>query len=484
MSGRAHRSGVDWQRRGLGLGLLAAASRLHANLPPPPAAPRPLQLPAPFEQRLDNGLRLVVAERRGAPLVSARLLLLSGSETDPPGHAGRAALTAALLGRGTARRGAPALAEAAESLGGSIVSESGRHRSSIDLTVTTPMLDAALALMAEVAMQPSLRAAELVRLRSQMLDELKLTLASAPPLAAMTTERLLFGSGAYGRAVDGTPTSLPRIRRGELVEMHAAHYRADNAVLLLVGDVDPWQALQLARERFGDWGAAAGRPPGNSIAMPPPLAAPMVAVDNDSGGPSAIALGLRLPGRRSLDESDAAALRVANAVLGAGYSSRLNQEIRIRRGLSYGAASSLNLMRNAGLLLATAQTADEHAAEVLELMHREIDRLIETPVGSDELAARKSSLIGRFARRIETTSGLADWLASQLAQGAEPASLVDHAGRIAVVEPADVQRQAVAHFTRFSRRASVVGDARRFTPALLRLEPRLVRLQPRAIDFD
>ncbi len=481
---------VDRLRRRIGGGLLAllgGGSAARGELPPPSAPVKPLRPAAPFEARLPNGLRLIVAPRHAAPLVSVRLLVLSGSETDPPRRAGRAALTAALLSRGTRRTSAPALAAAAEALGGSIVSESGRHQSSVSMAVTTPMLDAALGLIAEVVMRPSFRPSELVRLRRQMLDELELTYATPAPLAAMTVERLLFGEGAYGRAVDGTPASLPRIGQRELIAMHATHFRPENAALILAGDIDDRDALQLGRRHFGDWPAVAGTAEDDAspaAALPPPQTAALAVVDFGAGGSAAIALGLRLPRRSRLSEADAAALRVANAVLGAGYSSRLNQEIRIRRGLSYGASSSLALLPNAGLLLAAVQTRGERAAEVIELLHREFDRLIEVPVDADELAARKASLIGGFARRIETTDGLAGLIATQLAHGAQPASLARYAAQIAAVDSADVQRMARACFGRADRRIAIVGDARQFVAALEGREPGLIRLRPWQIDFD
>lgn len=484
---RSKRLEVDLLRRRFGCAVLAAlGSAAHSEVPPPAAPSRPLRLPAPFEERLANGLRVVVVPRHAAPLVSARLLLLSGSETDPPRHAGRAALTAALLSRGTRRYSAPALAEAAEAIGGSIVSASGRHHSTVAITVTTPMLDAALELVGEVAMRPSFRPSELVRLRSQMLDELKLTHSSPEPLAVMAAERLLFGDAPYGRAVEGTPSSLPRIARHALISMHAAHYRADNAALVLVGDVSESAAMQLAARRFGDWPAARRTVAvaQHGAARPRRPAGNVVAIDFDAGGQAAIALGLRLPARTALGEADVAVLRVANAVLGAGYSSRLNQQIRIRRGLSYGASSSLALLPRAGLLLASVQTQDDSAAQVLELMQGEFDALIADRVGADELAARKASLIGNFARRTETTDGLAALLATQLAHGAQPASLVHYAEQISAVDAADVQRLAASHFARAQRRAAVVGDARRFAAALEPLGRGVTRLRPKDIDFD
>src|SRR5450432_1964958 len=138
--------------------------------PPPPAPPRPLAIAAPSEAKLANGLRVIVARREGIPLVSAELVALSGAEIDPPHRAGLASLSAALMTQGTKRHSAPELAAAAEALGGSLDSGAGWNQASIDITVTTPKLDAALSLVAEVAREPAFAPDEIERVRAQTLD--------------------------------------------------------------------------------------------------------------------------------------------------------------------------------------------------------------------------------------------------------------------------------------------------------------------------
>jgi zinc protease len=146
--------------------------------PPPPAAPRPAgdrraeraearQRPAPDRR-----------EARGIPLVSAELVALAGAESDPPRLSGLASLSAALMTQGTRRRSAPELAAAAEALGGSLDSGAGWNQSIVSMTVMTPKLDAALALVAEVAREPVFAPEEIERVRTQTLDALKVAYAS------------------------------------------------------------------------------------------------------------------------------------------------------------------------------------------------------------------------------------------------------------------------------------------------------------------
>jgi zinc protease len=154
--------------------LAAAASAQPFETPPPPAAPRPLAIAAPVEKALPNGLRVIVAPREGVPLVTAMLVVLSGSELDPPQLSGLASMTAGLLTQGTRRHTGPEIAAAAEALGGSLDSAAGWSQSLVAITVTTPRLGAALGLVAEVA-RADLAPAEIDRLRAQTLDALKVT---------------------------------------------------------------------------------------------------------------------------------------------------------------------------------------------------------------------------------------------------------------------------------------------------------------------
>ncbi|MEO6364265.1 MAG: pitrilysin family protein [Caldimonas sp.] len=361
--------------------------------PPLPAPPRPFAISAPAEATLSNGLRVIVARRDSVPLVSATLLVLSGAEADPPRLAGLASMTAGLLTQGTRARSAPQVAAAAEALGGSLDSGAGWHQSAVSITVTTPRLDAALGLVAEVAMRPTFAPQELDRLRTQSLDAMKLSYASPGALADLVVARLVFGDGPYGRPTGGTPQSLPRIARADLLALHARAYRPDNAVLILAGDITAEAGAALARKHFGAWRKRVGAAATSRVAALGAAAegAEAAIVDMAQSGQAAVVVALPLP---PLTGREPAIAGVLNAVLGGGYSSRLSQEIRIERGLSYGASSGIEPRRGGALLRVTVQTKNASAAEVVRLVDAELDRLAAAPVDTAELEARKATLIG------------------------------------------------------------------------------------------
>ena len=474
-------------------GLLSATAIAAAAQPfesaPLPSAPRPFTLPAPAEQRLPNGLRVVVAQRAGIQLVTARLVVLSGSEADPPGRAGLASLVASLLSKGTRQRSASAQAREAESLGGALDSSAEWDASDLSITVAAPMLDAALSLVSDAAMRPTFAQPELDRLRAQVLDGLKVAYSQPGTLSLLAAERLRYGDGPYGHPASGTPASLARVVRTDLLALHRERYRPDNAALVLTGDVDMATALKLATRHFGAW-----RTP--SQALPQPLAtesqkgmptAPVVV-----GMPSAAVIDMPESGQASVVVlaplpplgPDRAVGAVLNAVLGGGYSSRLNQEVRIKRGLSYGASSQFDNRVRGGSLAAAVQTKNESAATVLGLVQTELDRLIDTPVGADELAARKATLIGGFSRAVETTAGLGAVLRSLIVAGLPLAEAGERVDNLVRVTAGDVQRLAASHLGSASRRVVVAGDAAKFRTELQLVLPGAAMVNARELDLE
>lgn len=465
------------------VGLAIAARAQPFETPPAPAAPRPLTITAPTEQRLSNGLRVVVAARPGVRLVTAQLLVLSGSEDDPPTRAGLAGMAAGLLTKGTRQRSASAQAREAESLGGALESSAGWHQSEVSITVTVPQLDRALALLGDAAMHPSFAPPEFARLRAQALDSLKVAYSQPATLAALEADHRLFGAHPYGHAAEGTPASLRRITRADLMALHHARYRPVNAVLVLAGDIDDATALRLATRHFGTWAAARG-------AMPAPTAsragvpattspAPVVAIDLPKADQAAVVFALPLPPLGA----DRAIAAVMNAVLGGDFSSRLNQQIRIQRGLSYGVGSRLDSRPLGGALRIGVQARSESAAEVVVLVHAELDLLMAAPVPEAELAARKAALIGTFGRSLETTAGLADALRSLVVAGLPVGELRSRADKLGAVTADEVQQFAAVHLATGGRRVVVAGAVADFGAALNAQAP-LVVLKQDALSSD
>jgi zinc protease len=348
---------------------------------------------------------------------------------------------------------ATTLVRQAEALGSSLSAGAGASALSLGMTVTTPKLDAAVALMADVLRRPLLARAELERSRRQMSDALRVSLADPAALAGMVARRLQWGD-APGGAVP-TPDSLARVQRADLLAFHQHWVRPDAAALLLAGDIDLPRAQALARRHLGDWAAPAQPLPSLADPAPQPRLGPLLLIDLPGSGQSSVVL---VGGFSALGDADRRIGQVANAVLGGGYSARLNQAVRVQRGLAYGAGSRAESGEQGGLWLARTQTDHRNALAVAQLLHQEVARLADQPPTAEELGARQASLTGGFARGLETTAGLAGQVAELWIQRRPWSALADFAREVQAVQPAQVADYARRHWGADRLRVVVVGD--------------------------
>jgi len=450
-------------------------------LPPAPGAPIAPTLPQPVVATLSNGLRVVTVERHDLPLVTASLVALGGAATDPAGKAGASSLSAELMTKGTRTRSATEIARAVESLGGSIASSATDDGASIDLTVPSAQADTAMTILADVATQPAFAQDEIDRARTQSIDSLNVAMKNPAQLSAMVADRVVYGARAYGQPLSGTPNSLKALTRADLTAAYARSWKPGQATLLLVGDVTPAQARTLAERHLGAWRVAGATAVAAKPAEPAFPAPRVIVVDMPDAGQAGVVVA-RSGIRRADDRYYP--LAVANTVLGGGFSSRLNQEIRIKRGLAYGAGSSVATGRDIGLISARTQTKNPSAAEVVGLIDAEMTKLGTAPVPQDELATRQAVLVGGFGRTIETTDGIADILASYTLQGVPLDELSRYIPRVQAVDSAAVQSASAALLDPKAASIVVVGDAKQFLPALKSAHPQVEVIPADAVNLD
>ncbi len=430
--------------------------------PPPVGAPRVVKLPEPVEKTLPNGLRVIVAERPGLPILSAQLVVKSGGEVDPADGAGAMEMLATLLMRGAAKRSAPQLAQAIESLGGAIETGAGWDGTSVKLTIMTAHAGPALEIMRDVVRRPALAEEEVARVRAETLDELRVKLEEPGVLAKAAAARVIFGDGPYGHLLSGTPQSVARLSRAQLVKLHGTYFRPDNAVLVFAGDLTAEQGFAWAAQFFGDW-KNPGTPRPAVRAAGAPAKPRVIIIDMPNAGQAAVVVGKAAIARKSAEYFPGL---VASAVLGGGYSARLNAEIRVKRGLTYGASSDLGARRWGGAFLTAAQTKNSAGPEVATLMRAEMDRLSADPLPAEELTARTSTLTGEYGRSLETNAGFATRLAGWAVQDVPLGALQTFTNDVLAVKAGDVQKFAREHLRGAETSVVIAGHAESFRATL------------------
>lgn len=409
---------------------------------PPASAPHEVAFSQPKETKLPNGLRVVVVERPGIPLVAAELLVRSGAEVDASDLAGTASMTGSLLTRGTESMSAPEIATAIESLGGTIDSGAHWERSSAIVVVMSDKTEAALKILADVVLHPTFKQEEIDRLKNQTMDGLRVALRQPGALSQFVSGRVLFGDGPYGHSHTGTMESVQAIKRDDIVKLYQTYYVPENAALILSGNLTLEQGRKYAEQLFGEWKGTmpAAKDPSANIGEWKPM---NIVIDMPEAGQAAVTVAR--PGVKRSSPDYYAGL-VANAALGSGFVSRLNREIRINRGLSYGARSSLDARRGVGPFSATAQTKNQSAGEVATVMLAEMKRMKSEPVQGDELKSRQAVITGAYARQLETNGGFVGKISAMITNDLPLDTLNKFMPSINAVTSADVTAFATRYF--------------------------------------
>ncbi|HET7873014.1 MAG TPA: pitrilysin family protein, partial [Terriglobales bacterium] len=448
---------------------------------PAPAPPRAVTFPTPTEKKLPNGVRVVATPRPGSGLATVSASVKAGSVFDPNGAAGLADFTASLLTRGTKTHTAPQIAETVEALGGSVSSSAGWDSADVGLSSLSSRFADALPIFAEVVRSPAFATEEIERLRSENLDGLTVSLRSPGTLARLTSARVVFGDSGYGHSPNGTPESVKALNAGQINNFYKGRFQPQNTVLVFGGDISPDAAFTFAAKYFGDWKALSIAPPPAPAPAVPQKGGRVLVVDKADAGQAAV--NVVRPTIRRADKQYAIG-RVANAVLGEGYSARLNQEVRIKRGLSYGAGSGLGARKDSGLFSAAAQTRNDAAPQVASLIKAELSRLATEPVSASELVPRKAALSGNYSRQLETGAGLVSAVASLTAYDLPLSDLNDYLPQVQKVTPDQIQRFAAKNLGAADATIVIVGDARQFLPELKKHFPQTQVIPINKLDLN
>lgn len=450
--------------------LLAAASSAPAQqapakaTPPAPGPAKEVRFPEFQEKTLANGLRVVVIEQHEQPAVSLRLMLPTAGQTfEPDGKAGLAGATAALLTKGTATRSSQQIAEAIDFVGGGLGAGAGLESANVTASVTSDQLDLGFELMSDVVLRPSFPQDEIDRWRRQALSNLQVQYQNAGYLAGEALGRLLYGDHPYGRPGDGTPQSLQGLTRDDFTAFHKRVWIPNNAFLAVVGDVKPADAFARAEKAFGGWAKGEAPRVPTLDAAKAPQGRRILVIDKPDAVQTEIRLGqIALPYR----DPNHFAAQVYNSVVGANASSRLFDEIRRKRGLSYGAGSYFLMPTLPGPYLVSTNTKTETTVPALDVALDVLAGVPKEAVQQQELDAAKTYITGAFPLVIETPEGIAEEVLDAMRHGYGRDWLESYNANISKITAADVQKFAQSQIHPDKMAIVLVGNAATFSEAL------------------
>jgi zinc protease len=374
--------------------------------PPRPESFPPLRFPALTRATLSNGLQVVLAERRGLPLVQMSLELRgAGFASDRGRKPGTAAFTLAMLEEGAGSHDALAFAARKESLGAMLGTTGTIDLAALWLSAVKHRLDDSLALLADLVARPRLDPRDIERKRGAWLASLKQEKGRPATLARRIAGPALHGAGhpyAIPSSGTGTEEGIAALHRDDLTRWIADWVRPDHATLLVVGDTDLAELTPKLEKAFAGWKAPATPPPRYAIPTVAPRTGPLaLLVDQPGAIQATILVGALVP---SSMDTGAIDLELANSILGGTFSARLNMNLREDKHWSYGAYSQIAGAVGPALWTATTAVQIDKTGDALTELRREIVDYVtgKAPARPDELTKLQAVAVRALPGSYET----------------------------------------------------------------------------------
>jgi zinc protease len=417
-----------------------------------------LKLPAVHEDRLSNGLKILVAERHEIPVVNFWLDIDAGYAADQSATPGTARLASTLLTGGTARRSALEISEELQILGAQLSTGSNLDMSTAYLSALKTALDESLDLFADVILNPVFPQADFERQQQLQLAAIAQEKATPLQMALRALPPVLFGpQHAYGVPLTGSGTeeSVRQLTRDNMVRFHETWFRPNNATLVVVGDTTAAEIKPKLEQYFGQW-RAAPVPTKNISTVPKPQKPTIYLVNKPGAMHSIVIAGTLAP---PPDMRNEVALETMNNVFGGTFSARLNMNLREEKHWSYGAASVLYGARGQRPFLAYASVQGNKTADSIAEMLHELSGMTGTkPVSEEELVRVKQQQILELPGAHETMNAVGSLLSDLLQFGLPLDFYNTYVSKVETLTVADLEACARALLDPRQMIWMVVGD--------------------------
>jgi zinc protease len=399
-----------------------------------------VKLPPYKEHVLSNGLKVLIMESSEVPLVTLRLLVPAGSSVDDAGVDGIANLTGRLLQKGAAGLTADQISEMIEEVGGRVNVITGRDFLIVNADFLAKDMKRALDIMGKVVLSPDFPKEELDREKGLVTAEIQAAREEPSGIATREFMRELAGAHPYAHPVEGTEEAVGRMTRDQVTAFYRQHYAPAGSILAIVGDVKAGPALKLVETTFGGWKGTAAAAREIPALTPRKFAGrKIVVVNKPDATQSQIRIGNISVARNTPDYFP---ILLTNSVLGGGFTSRLMDEIRVNRGLSYGARSNVNHLKNGGMFVVTTFTKNKTLRETVDVALDQVKRIRTEKISESELTNSKKYITGLFPFDLEANNDLANWL-TDITYYNLPRDFVDtYCEKINEVTPDDAMRVA------------------------------------------
>ncbi|MEZ4871551.1 MAG: pitrilysin family protein [Bdellovibrionales bacterium] len=360
------------------------------------------KVPKHREVKLDNGLTVLFFKDTNLPYFSMNMLVGVGGMHDDEKTLGTASMVAELLDKGTQKRSATEIARDYDNIGASFTASASNEYTLIQTSGLSLHTDILVDSFAEIILQPKFANSEIVRLRKQTIGNIKRSLDDPSSLASKSFRQILMPNYPYGMPISGTLKSVAQIKKRDIMTLYLRHYRPNNATLAVVGNY-PDNILEMIKSKFSDWKPRQD-PEFKEPKLEPFSGRKMYLVNKPGTQQTQIRMGFYGIKRNN---PDFVGIRLATTILGGAFKSRLMDEIRVKRGLSYGASAQMSAQSFRDAFTVSTFTKHETAGKTVDITLDVLEDFYKNGITDEELVMAKGLLKGQFPRLIETAEKLA-----------------------------------------------------------------------------
>ncbi len=430
-----------------------------------------ISLPDAETFKLANGLTVNVIERHQLPLFSIKLTFRAGSIYDPVGKEGLASLTNEMLMKGTATRTASQIADEIAFGGGTLYNTCSQTAAGFQGEFLSEYGEKGFELLADIIKQAALATEEFDKAKTLTLGNLQSRRENPRAVAGDAIIEAILGQNRFAHQPGGTTATVSTLSREDVIKFAAGHYTPDNCLLVVCGDITPKLVRQWVEKYLGGW---SGRtvPEDVATAFPPVSGRTIMIYDKDDATQTQIRIGgSGIP----LNHPDAPALDAVGTIYGGSFSSRLVDEIRVNRGLTYNVSFQSQSHRPGGIAYVSTFTKNASVGEVLDIILAEADRLQTVPVSDSELADAVAYQCGTYPMEFETSDDLANVFTAMWLNDLDKSYYEDYQERLMKVTPSQAMEAARKYFARNEFKLILVGKAQEIKSQVAKFGPVLTR---------
>ncbi len=361
------------------------------------------RLPPVKKVKLQNGMTVLLMEQREVPIISFNFRVRAGSIADAAGKEGTASLTAGLLRKGTKTRTADQLSSELDFIGGDLSATATPDGTTGAAEFVKKDIAKGMELLSDILIAPTFPEAEVAKLRAQRIDAVRAAKDEAQSVIGNYFNAYLYGKHPYARATGGDERTLAAVTRDDIVKFYDAYYAPSNVILAVVGDFNTNEMEAMVTNAFGKWNkkAKAATP---LTAFAPVTGKRLLLVDKPDSTQTFFYIGNVGVARTNKDR---VGIDLVNTLFGGRFTSRLNTELRINSGLTYGARSNFDQRLVPGAFAITTYTRNETTEKAIDMALDILKRLHANGITADELTSAKRYVKGQFPTRVESSDQLA-----------------------------------------------------------------------------